>query len=122
MSKPVCTCGDTLPDIDPRCAVHFPSCALPAPIDLPPIKLAPRFDAAARQSKSHGIDVDLCTLVKADLERRMQVGQRKYGERLKPCNGRDALLDLYQEILDAAMYCRQMICGLPGQSASSQDR
>jgi hypothetical protein len=82
---------------------------LPKPISLPPIKLEPRFDAAKQQPKSHGIDVDLCTLVKEDLERRMQVGERKYGERLKPFNGRDALLDLYQEILDAAMYCRQML-------------
>jgi hypothetical protein len=109
MSKPICTCGDTLPDIDPRCAVHFPGRALPEPIDLPPIKLEPRFDATKRQELPRGIDVDVCTLVKTDLENRAQMGERKYGERLKPHNGRDALLDLYQEILDAAMYARQML-------------
>ena len=88
MSEPVCSCGNTLPDIDPRCAVHFPSRSLPAPIDLPPIKLEPLFDAAKRQERPHGVDVDVCSLVKTDLERRMEVGERKYGERLKPCNGR----------------------------------
>jgi hypothetical protein len=78
---------------------------------FPPPATSPSggFDAAARQPKSHGIEVDLCTLVKQDLERRMEVGQKKYGERLRPFNGRDALLDLYQEVLDAAMYCRQML-------------
>ena len=33
----VCSCGDTLGDIDPRCPAHFPSnVAKPAPRDLTP--------------------------------------------------------------------------------------
>lgn len=67
------------------------------------------FDPTQAQPQSRGIDVDVCTLVKADLEARMIVGQRKYGERLKPNNGRDCLIDAYQEALDLAMYLRQLI-------------
>ena len=37
------------------------------------------------------------------------MGEAEYGERLKPHNGRDALLDAYQEALDLAMYLRQAI-------------
>jgi hypothetical protein len=48
-------------------------------------------------------------LVKADIEARKSEGIRKYGTVLQPHNGRDALMDLYQEILDAANYCRQLI-------------
>jgi hypothetical protein len=42
-----------------------------------------------------------------DLEVRAQVGEAKYGERLTTHNGRDAELDLYQELLDAVNYSRQ---------------
>jgi hypothetical protein len=73
------------------------------------------FDAATRQAAPHGIDVDISRLVQQDMERRAAVGEKKYGERLRPLNGRDALLDLYQEILDAAAYCRQLIYERDGQ-------
>ena len=48
-------------------------------------------------------------LVKADLDARSRVGAAKYGTPLHTHNGRDALMDAYQEILDAAMYLRQAI-------------
>lgn len=48
-------------------------------------------------------------LVIADIEARKQVGIRKYGTVLQPFNGRDALMDLYQELLDAAVYIRQVL-------------
>jgi hypothetical protein len=67
------------------------------------------FDPTKSQSQSHGIAIDICSLVKSDLESRMVVGERKYGERLRPHNGRDCLLDAYQEALDLAMYLRQLI-------------
>ena len=47
------------------------------------------------------------TLVCADLEARIESGRKKYGERLTTHNGRDAQMDLYQEILDAVAYARQ---------------
>ncbi len=44
-----------------------------------------------------------------DLEARARMGEAKYGTRLKAHNGRDALVDLYQELLDAWVYLRQHI-------------
>lgn len=45
--------------------------------------------------------------VAADLERRAEVGSKKYGTRLKTNNGRNALFDAYTEILDFADYLCQ---------------
>lgn len=36
-------------------------------------------------------------------------GRRKYGTPLQPFNGRDPLVDAYQEVLDLAVYLRQAI-------------
>ena len=57
----------------------------------------------------HGKGVDVSALVHEDLDARVRLGAQKYGEPLTTDNGRDALLDLYQELLDAAMYARQAI-------------
>lgn len=46
-------------------------------------------------------------LVMTDLANRMLLGIRRYGQPLKPHNGRDPLLDAYEECLDAAAYLRQ---------------
>jgi hypothetical protein len=48
-------------------------------------------------------------LVKADIEERDRVGQERYHTRLQPFNGRDALIDAYQEALDLVVYLRQAI-------------
>lgn len=48
-------------------------------------------------------------LVIADMQARDQVGQRRYGTRLQPYNGRDALQDAYEEALDLVVYLRQVI-------------
>ena len=48
-------------------------------------------------------------LVIADMEERNRIGTEKYGTPLQSHNGRDALVDAYQEILDAAVYLRQAI-------------
>ena len=48
-------------------------------------------------------------LVIADMKDRDAGGLEKYGVRLQPHNGRNALTDLYQELLDAAVYIRQLI-------------
>ena len=48
-------------------------------------------------------------MVIEDMEHRKNVGHEKYGTHLQPFNGRDALVDLYQELLDAAVYIRQLI-------------
>lgn len=49
------------------------------------------------------------SLVIEDMRRRDHVGRQRYGTPLQPHNGRDGLVDLYQEILDAAVYIRQEI-------------
>lgn len=48
-------------------------------------------------------------MVIADLETRLQVGIQRYGTPLQAFNGRDALRDLYEELLDACCYTRQLI-------------
>ena len=65
--------------------------------------------ALSEQVKPHGINVSVIDLVKQDLIDRSLVGEKKYGEKLKPFNGRNALIDAYQEALDLCMYLRQAI-------------
>lgn len=48
-------------------------------------------------------------LVAADLAGRKALGTERYGTSLQPHNGRDALRDLYEELLDASVYVRQAI-------------
>lgn len=50
-----------------------------------------------------------------DVMGRQQLGVRRYGQPLQPHNGRDALLDLYQELLDAACYTRQLLAEKDGR-------
>lgn len=52
---------------------------------------------------------DVINAVCADLQRRAKLGEKKYGERLAPFNGRRGLQDLYEELLDAANYCKQLL-------------
>lgn len=56
-------------------------------------------------------------LVRADLEEREQVGIQRYGTPLQAHNGRDALVDAYQEALDLAAYLRQAIEERAGDKA-----
>lgn len=48
-------------------------------------------------------------LVQDDLEQRLQVGIRTYGQPLQSFNGRDPLRDAYEECLDQACYLKQAI-------------
>lgn len=48
-------------------------------------------------------------LVVEDLYLRKQLGIATYGTPLQPHNGRDALQDLYEELLDAACYVKQKL-------------
>ena len=48
-------------------------------------------------------------LVLVDIKERDFLGEIKYGTRLQPGNGRDALKDAYQEALDLVVYLRQVI-------------
>ena len=48
-------------------------------------------------------------LVVADMDERKRIGIERYGVPLQAGNGRDALVDAYQEALDLVMYLRQAI-------------
>ena len=48
-------------------------------------------------------------LVIEDIRERDKLGSEKYGTRLQANNGRDALVDAYQEALDLAVYLRRAI-------------
>jgi hypothetical protein len=48
-------------------------------------------------------------IVIEDMQKRAEMGRAKYGTYLQAYNGRDALWDAYQEILDAALYIRAAI-------------
>ena len=51
--------------------------------------------------------IAILPLVIADLQQRDTAGTKKYGTTLQANNGRDALVDLSQELMDAVMYLRQ---------------
>jgi hypothetical protein len=48
-------------------------------------------------------------LVIADMQERDRIGAEKYNTRLQPHNGRDFLVDAYQESLDLSVYLRGKI-------------
>ena len=48
-------------------------------------------------------------LVIKDIGDRVNAGKKAYGTPLQPFNGRSALVDLYQELIDASFYIRQKI-------------
>lgn len=48
-------------------------------------------------------------IVIKDIKQRDRTGAKKYGVRLQPFNGRNALIDAYQEALDLVVYLRQAI-------------
>lgn len=67
------------------------------------------FDASKDQEAPVGNGTSITDLVIHDLVVRREAGKIKYGDELRTHNGRKALIDLYQELLDACLYCRQMI-------------
>ena len=54
-------------------------------------------------------DGDVWLLVLRDMEERRLHGIEKYGVPVQPGNGRDPLVDTYQEALDLCVYLRQAI-------------
>lgn len=48
-------------------------------------------------------------LVIEDLRKRLEVGIKRYGQPLQPFNGRNALRDAYEEVLDLTVYLRQAL-------------
>lgn len=54
-------------------------------------------------------DVAVWDLVIADMQERDQIGRERYGTPLQVDNGRDHLVDAYQEALDLVVYLRTEI-------------
>ncbi len=44
-----------------------------------------------------------------DIEARSDMGQEKHGTLLRTFNGRDALMDAYQEAIDCVLYLKQAL-------------
>ena len=53
--------------------------------------------------------VDVWELVIADMQERNLFGEKKYGTKLQTWNGRNPLVDAYQEALDLCVYLKQAI-------------
>jgi hypothetical protein len=51
----------------------------------------------------------------AYIERRKQVGIERYGTPLQAHNGRDALRDLFEELIDAVQYLAQVLIERDGK-------
>lgn len=56
-----------------------------------------------------GMGREITPLVIEDLKLRSKLGTEKYGETLRAFNGRNPLVDAYQEVLDLAQYLRQRL-------------
>lgn len=50
-----------------------------------------------------------------DMRARDKIGAHRYGTRLQPHNGRDALQDAYEEALDLAAYLKQALMERDGK-------
>lgn len=74
---------------------------------MPKRKVTPAVAKQPRPRRSHLPAV--WDLVLYDIALRDKEGERRYGTRLKPHNGRDALVDAYQEAMDLVVYLRQAI-------------
>ncbi len=61
------------------------------------------------QPQPHGNGNIVLAHVLSDLSERADFGKLKYGTFLKTNNGRDALMDAYQEGLDLVMYLKQLL-------------
>lgn len=67
-------------------------------------------DIADTMGKGWLVTMSVCD----DLQRRSEVGQKRYGTKLKTFNGRSAMLDGYEESLDLCQYIKQRAMEKPG--------
>lgn len=76
---------------------------------ITPFVRPPAASPALPQPPPQPGDGRILDLVIDDLTTRADAGKLKYGVYLQAHNGRDALVDAYQEALDLAMYLRQKL-------------
>jgi hypothetical protein len=65
--------------------------------------------ATAKQPAPTGNGADITDMVIQDLTIRRKIGTEKYGTALRAFNGRNAMVDAYQEVLDLTVYLRQRL-------------
>lgn len=68
-----------------------------------------RLEAAMPQPPPTSGHEAVADYVLADIQARIEAGERKYGTKLMTHNGRDPLWDAYQEAIDLVFYLRQAI-------------
>lgn len=68
--------------------------------------IKPHVDSTSQPTPTPSTGPALWELVEADMQGRDTFGKHKYGIRLQPHNGRDFLVDAYQEALDLVVYLR----------------
>lgn len=76
---------------------------MPTPNGHPSIQSLMRADVRHRTAWTS----EMRAALTADLDARERIGVERYGTALQPFNGRDALRDLYEELIDGALYARQ---------------
>lgn len=86
---------------------HVPECKQCYP-SLHIIPRSAHADSKGQPAPSGDGNVVIDAVVR-DLEQRSVDGEKKYGTKLKTFNGRNPLIDAYQEALDLAMYLKQAI-------------
>jgi hypothetical protein len=67
----------------------------------------PQFDAS-KPSVTEIVISECSEELTSDFLARLEKGLQTYGTPLQPFNGRNALLDLYEEVLDACQYSKQL--------------
>lgn len=67
------------------------------------------FDPTAQPAPTANQSTPIWELVIEDMIARDEFGRKKYGTPLQAGNGRDALLDAYQEALDLCVYLKQAL-------------
>ncbi len=77
-----------------------------APLPPPPTRANREGDSQSLPVVQEGV-ADIQSAVIADINTRREVGIERYGTALQAGNGRDALLDAYEEALDLCMYLKQ---------------
>lgn len=63
----------------------------------------------------HNESVPVITQLHTYFERRAAMGVQKYGTPLQAHNGRDGLVDLFEELIDAVQYCAQVLIERDGK-------
>lgn len=66
-------------------------------------------DSTQPRPARHEFSQSVTDAVIADMQERRRLGVGKYGVELLSFNGRDALLDAYQESLDTTVYLKQCL-------------